>query len=147
MGFPGRAHRNAVRCRFSYLICGKIQAFEPLTKHYIFDLLSMDTTQKSRLLSPTQTPLNSTCHDHFIYQCTSAWVILKLNWPIMGIQASQIRGEVDQGFHMIKDWFVEERLDCAGRCVCSAIKGAERALKYTSERKQFGSRIMNFQGI
>ncbi|HEY6336465.1 MAG TPA: acyl-CoA dehydrogenase [Alphaproteobacteria bacterium] len=56
-------------------------------------------------------------------------------------------GEVGEGFELTKDWFVEARLQIAANCLGAAIRAADTANRYASERVQFGRPIRDFQAI
>ncbi|MDA0219038.1 MAG: acyl-CoA/acyl-ACP dehydrogenase, partial [Proteobacteria bacterium] len=56
------------------------------------------------------------------------------------VHESKILGGIGQGFELTKDWFVEQRANIAARC-------AELAATYAEERKAFGRKIAEFQGI
>src|SRR5260221_10959445 len=60
---------------------------------------------------------------------------------------AKVLGKVGQGFELTKDWFVEARLQIAANCLGAAIRAAEIANKYASERVQFGRPIRDFQAI
>lgn len=59
----------------------------------------------------------------------------------------KVLGEVGQGFELTKDWFVEARLQIAANCVGAAIRAAEIAEAFASERVQFDRPIRDFQAI
>jgi len=59
----------------------------------------------------------------------------------------KVLGKVGDGFELTKDWFVEARLHIAANCLGAAIRAAEIANKYASERVQFGRAIRDFQAI
>jgi acyl-CoA dehydrogenase len=59
----------------------------------------------------------------------------------------KVLGNIGQGFELTKDWFVEARLQIAANCLGAAIRAAEIANKYASERIQFGRPIRDFQAI
>jgi acyl-CoA dehydrogenase len=59
----------------------------------------------------------------------------------------KVLGRVGDGFELTKDWFVEARLQIAANCLGAAIRAAEIANKYASERVQFGRPIRDFQAI
>ena len=65
----------------------------------------------------------------------------------MRIPATQMLGEVGEGFELTKDWFVEARLAIAARSIGMAIRASELALEWARERRQFGQAIIEFQGI
>jgi alkylation response protein AidB-like acyl-CoA dehydrogenase len=56
-------------------------------------------------------------------------------------------GEIGQGFDLTKEWFTETRIEIAAHCLGAAIRAAEVANKYASERVQFGKPIREFQAI
>ncbi len=60
---------------------------------------------------------------------------------------SKMLGKVGQGFELTKDWFVEARLQIAANCLGAAIRAAEVANKYATERVQFDRPIRDFQAI
>ncbi len=63
------------------------------------------------------------------------------------LPATQMLGEVAEGFELTKDWFVEARLAIAARSIGMAIRASELALEWARERRQFGQAIIEFQGI
>ena len=65
----------------------------------------------------------------------------------MRVPATQMLGDVGEGFEMTKDWFVEARLAIAARSIGMAIRAAELALDWSRRREQFGQAIINFQAI
>ncbi len=65
----------------------------------------------------------------------------------MKVPATQILGEVGQGFELTKDWFVEARLAIAARSIGMAIRATELANDWANEREQFGQKIIGFQAI
>jgi alkylation response protein AidB-like acyl-CoA dehydrogenase len=56
-------------------------------------------------------------------------------------------GEVGEGYNLTKEWFMEERLMIAARCLGGAERCLEDAFAYATEREQFGERIIEFQGV
>jgi acyl-CoA dehydrogenase len=54
-------------------------------------------------------------------------------------------GAVGQGYDLIRDWFVEERLMIAARTVGAAARATELAAEYANGRVQFGQPISRFQ--
>jgi acyl-CoA dehydrogenase len=54
-------------------------------------------------------------------------------------------GEVGQGYELIRDWFVEERLMIGARTVGAAARATELAADWANYRVQFGSPISHFQ--
>jgi len=65
----------------------------------------------------------------------------------MEIDEGQILGGIGQGFELTKDWFIEQRMFIAARCVGSAIRAAETADAYAREREAFGQKVADFQAI
>ena len=65
----------------------------------------------------------------------------------MRVPATQILGEVGQGFELTKDWFVEARLAIAARSIGMAVRATELANAWANERQQFGQKIIAFQAI
>jgi len=65
----------------------------------------------------------------------------------MRVPASQILGEIGQGFELTKDWFVEARLAIAARSIGMAVRATELANAWANERQQFGRKIIDFQAI
>jgi len=63
------------------------------------------------------------------------------------IDSSRVLGGEGQGFELTKDWFVEARLQIAANCLGAAIRAAETANAYATERAQFGRPIREFQAI
>ena len=63
------------------------------------------------------------------------------------LSEDKVLGKVGDGFELTKDWFVEARLQIAANCLGAAIRAAEIANKYASERVQFGRPIRDFQAI
>lgn len=63
------------------------------------------------------------------------------------LPASQMFGEIGEGFEMTKDWFVEARMAIAARSVGMAVRALNLALAYAQERQQFGRAIIDFQSI
>jgi len=59
----------------------------------------------------------------------------------------QVLGEVGQGFELTKDWFVEERIMIGARTVGAATRALELSTAFAADRRQFGSAIIDFQGV
>ncbi len=59
----------------------------------------------------------------------------------------QVLGGLGQGHELSREWFVEERLMIAARCLGGAQRVLEIALAHACEREQFGQRIVDFQGV
>jgi acyl-CoA dehydrogenase len=58
-----------------------------------------------------------------------------------------VLGAVGEGYDLTKEWFMEERLMIAARCLGGAERCLEDAFAYATERVQFGERIIDFQGV
>ena len=56
-------------------------------------------------------------------------------------------GEVGAGDSLTNEWFVEERVHIAARCVGAMERLIEIGTAWALEREQFGSRLMAFQGV
>ena len=65
----------------------------------------------------------------------------------MRVPATQMLGEIGQGFELTKDWFVEARLGIAARSIGMAVRASELALGWSREREQFGRAIIGFQAV
>ncbi len=58
-----------------------------------------------------------------------------------------VLGGVGEGYDLTKEWFMEERLMIAARCLGGAERCLEDAFAYATDRVQFGERIIDFQGV
>jgi alkylation response protein AidB-like acyl-CoA dehydrogenase len=58
-----------------------------------------------------------------------------------------VLGRIGQGFDLTKDWFVEERLMIGARTVGASQRCLDEALAFATERRQFGSPIVEFQAV
>jgi acyl-CoA dehydrogenase len=56
-------------------------------------------------------------------------------------------GAVGAGDALTNEWFIEERVHIAARCVGAMERLIEIGTAWALERKQFGQRIMDFQGV
>lgn len=63
------------------------------------------------------------------------------------VPASQVLGEVHQGFNIANEWLYGTRLTVAANCVGRARRVFDLALEHASEREQFGQKIGRYQGI
>jgi acyl-CoA dehydrogenase len=63
------------------------------------------------------------------------------------IPASQVLGEVDQGFEVANDWLGNTRLQVAAICLGRCDRAFELAATYAAERRQFNQTIGKFQGV
>ena len=59
----------------------------------------------------------------------------------------RMMGPEGDGFRLVNEWLGPTRLTVAATCVARAERAYEIALKYASEREQFGQKIGKFQGI
>ena len=59
---------------------------------------------------------------------------------------ADVLGAVGKGNEISKEWFLDERLMIAARCLGGAERALETALAYAQERVQFGKPIIEFQG-
>jgi acyl-CoA dehydrogenase len=60
---------------------------------------------------------------------------------------SQRLGAVGAGDALTNEWFIEERVHIAARCVGAMERLLEIGTAWALEREQFGRRIMDFQGV
>ena len=58
-----------------------------------------------------------------------------------------VLGEVGEGYELTRDWFVEERLMIAARAIGAAERALRAAVDWAGERRQFGTRLLDFQLI
>lgn len=63
------------------------------------------------------------------------------------IPASQVLGEVDQGFEVANDWLGNTRLQVASICLGRCDRAYELACEYAANRTQFNQTIGKFQGV
>ena len=63
------------------------------------------------------------------------------------VPPEKMLGEIGQGFELTKDWFVETRIQIASHTLGAAIRAAEIANDYATEREQFGKPIRDFQAV
>jgi butyryl-CoA dehydrogenase len=59
----------------------------------------------------------------------------------------QILGEIGQGYDLIRDWFVEERLMIGARTVGAATRAIEESVDFATNRIQGGGPLINHQLI
>lgn len=71
----------------------------------------------------------------------------ELKFENVEVPADRMLGEVGQGLELTKDWFVEARLQIASHALGAAIRAAEIANDYATNRVQFGKPIRDFQAI
>jgi alkylation response protein AidB-like acyl-CoA dehydrogenase len=60
---------------------------------------------------------------------------------------TQRLGEIGAGDALTNEWFIEERVHIAARCVGAMERLVEIGTAWALEREQFGQRIMDFQGV
>ncbi|MEU0375385.1 acyl-CoA dehydrogenase family protein [Streptomyces sp. NPDC006283] len=63
------------------------------------------------------------------------------------VPADAVLGGVGNGYDITRSWFTEERLMIAARTIGAAERALELAREWAVERRQFGSRIADFQLI
>ncbi|MCI9889833.1 acyl-CoA dehydrogenase [Micrococcales bacterium 31B] len=56
-------------------------------------------------------------------------------------------GEIGQGYDLIRDWFVEERLMIGARTIGAAARATRLAAEHARNRQQFGAPLASFQMI
>ena len=59
---------------------------------------------------------------------------------------AQVLGGLGKGHELSREWFIEERLMIAARCLGGAQRALEVALEYACEREQFGQRHRRLPG-
>jgi alkylation response protein AidB-like acyl-CoA dehydrogenase len=63
------------------------------------------------------------------------------------VPASAVLGEIGAGDELANEWFVEERMHIAARCTGAMERLLTLAVEWATERRQFGERIYDFQGV
>jgi len=63
------------------------------------------------------------------------------------LPASQILGQVHQGFDIANEWLYATRISVAAASVGRARRAFDLAVEYAAEREQFGQKIGRFQGV
>jgi acyl-CoA dehydrogenase len=63
------------------------------------------------------------------------------------VPASQVLGEVHQGFEVANEWLGATRLQVAATCLGRAERALGHALQWSVDRQQFGQQIGKFQGV
>jgi len=63
------------------------------------------------------------------------------------VPESNLVGELNRGFYYVMEFFDESRITVAAQAVGMAQGAFERAFQYARNRKQFGSPIIQFQGV
>ena len=63
------------------------------------------------------------------------------------VDADAVLGEVGQGMTLTREWFREERLMIAARCLGAAQRALELAHEWALERRAFGQPLAEHQGI
>jgi acyl-CoA dehydrogenase len=72
--------------------------------------------------------------------------------PIFGFEGVEVPedavlGDIGGGAALTQEWFVEERLMIAARTLGAAERALREAAEWASERKQFGTRLIDYQMI
>lgn len=62
------------------------------------------------------------------------------------VPATQVLGEVDQGFELAGTWLGASRLTVGATCIGRARRAHELAIEWAASRRQFGQTIGRFQG-
>jgi acyl-CoA dehydrogenase len=63
------------------------------------------------------------------------------------VSSDSILGDIGAGLDLTKEWFVDERLYIAARCIGGAERALELAADWAKNRIQFGSRIIEHQMV
>jgi len=63
------------------------------------------------------------------------------------VPRENILGELGRGFELTGEWFVEERVHIAARCVGACDRLIELGTAWALEREQFGTRIFDHQAV
>jgi acyl-CoA dehydrogenase len=63
------------------------------------------------------------------------------------VPEEKVLAEVGAGYELTKDWFVEERLMIAARCVGASTRALELSLAFATDREAFGRPIVEYQGV
>jgi alkylation response protein AidB-like acyl-CoA dehydrogenase len=63
------------------------------------------------------------------------------------VPSTAVLGEIGTGYDLTRDWFVEERLMIAARCVGAAERALRAAADWAAGREQFGRPIADYQLI
>jgi acyl-CoA dehydrogenase len=63
------------------------------------------------------------------------------------VPRENVLGELGRGFELTGEWFVEERVHIAARCVGACDRLIEIGTAWALEREQFGSRIFDHQAV
>ncbi|HEY7522850.1 MAG TPA: acyl-CoA dehydrogenase [Candidatus Limnocylindrales bacterium] len=63
------------------------------------------------------------------------------------VPESAVLGGLGRADDLTNDWFVEERLHIGARCTGAMERLIEESVAYAVERRQFGERIYDFQGV
>jgi acyl-CoA dehydrogenase len=63
------------------------------------------------------------------------------------VPRENVLGELGRGFELTGEWFVEERVHIAARCVGACDRLIELGTAWALEREQFGSRIFDHQAV
>jgi acyl-CoA dehydrogenase len=63
------------------------------------------------------------------------------------VPAENVLGGLGRGFELTGEWFIEERVHIAARCVGASTRLIELGTAWALEREQFGSRIFDHQAV
>jgi acyl-CoA dehydrogenase len=63
------------------------------------------------------------------------------------VPATAVLGGVGRADDLTNNWFVEERLHIGARCTGAMERLLEESVAFATERRQFGQRIYDFQGV
>lgn len=63
------------------------------------------------------------------------------------VPAANVLGQVGEGFTLTNEWFIEERVHIAARCVGACSRLIELGTEWALEREQFGGRIFDHQAV
>ena len=63
------------------------------------------------------------------------------------VEESRVLGGLGQGLALTREWFSEERVMIAARCLGGAERALDEALAYATRREQFGEAIIRYQGV
>ena len=63
------------------------------------------------------------------------------------VPAGAVLGEIGAGDELTNEWFVEERIHIGARCSGAMERLLREAVEWATERRQFGERIFDFQGV
>ena len=67
--------------------------------------------------------------------------------PASSSPTASASAPIGAGDALTNEWFIEERVHIAARCVGAMERLLEIGTAWALEREQFGQRIMDFQGV